>query len=251
VARVSGAEAQYHDGSVTTSDAKPRLPRLGNAALNRPTSADQVAAYVRQQILAGVLKPGTHVPQDEIATALNVSRIPVREAIIALEREGWVTHLVHRGAFVNRVDEDLIQDHYALFGLLYGYAARKVGAAPDAALLAELAELERALADCDDAAQAESIAIAFHAAIVAGSNTPRLKVLLRAMSSIFPGNLFEEVPGTLDDERRGQAAIVRALRRGDGDRAANEYAKTMESIGSRVTKFFYERGIFAATAAAD
>jgi hypothetical protein len=71
------------------------------------------------------------------------------------------------------------------------------------------------------------------------------------MSSIFPGNLFEEVPGTLDDERRGQAAIVRALRRGDGDRAANEYAKTMESIGARVTTFFYERGIFAATAADD
>jgi len=90
---------------------------------------------------------------------------------------------------------------------------------------------------------------AFHAAIVAGSNTPRLKVLLRAMSSIFPGNLFEEVPGTLDDERQGQAAIVRALGRGDGDRAANEYATTMESIGARVTKFFYERGIFAATAA--
>jgi DNA-binding GntR family transcriptional regulator len=162
-----------------------------------------------------------------------------------------VTHLVHRGAFVNRVDEDLIRDHYALFGLLYGYAARKVGAAPDAALLAELAELERALAEGGDASEAESIAIAFHAAVVAGSNTPRLKVLLRAMSSIFPGNLFEEVPGTLDDERRGQAAIVRALRRGDGDRAANEYAKTMESIGARVTKFFYERGIFAATAADD
>jgi hypothetical protein len=40
--------------------------------------------------------------------------------------------------------------------------------APDPALLAELAELERALADCDDAGKAESIAIAFHAAIVAG-----------------------------------------------------------------------------------
>ena len=57
MAGVSDAEAQYHDESVTTSDAKPRLPRLGNAALKRPTSADQVAAYVRQQILAGVLKP--------------------------------------------------------------------------------------------------------------------------------------------------------------------------------------------------
>jgi DNA-binding GntR family transcriptional regulator len=236
---------------VTTSDAKPRLPRLRKAALKRPTSAEQVAAYVRQQILAGVLKPGTHVPQDEIAAALNVSRIPVREAVIALEREGWVTHHVHRGAFVNRVDEDLIRDHYALFGVLYGYAAKKVGDAPDSALLADLSELERALANCDDPVEAESIAIDFHAVIVTASNTPRLKVLLRAMSSIFPGSIFEDVPGTLDDERRGLTAILRALRRGDGNRAADEYAKTMERIGARVTKFFHERGIFAATAADD
>jgi DNA-binding GntR family transcriptional regulator len=236
---------------MTTSDAKPRLPRLRNAALTRRTSADQVAAYVRQQILEGVLKPGTHVPQDEIATALEVSRIPVREAMIALEREGWVTHLVHRGAFVNRVDEHLIRDHYALFGLLYGYAAKKVADSPDPALLKEIGELERELAGCDDPVEAETIAISFHAAIVAGSNTPRLKVLLRAMSSIFPGSIFEHVPGTLDDERRGLKAIVRALRQGDGDRAANEYAKTMETIGARVTKSFHERGIFAATAGDD
>ena len=237
---------------MTTSGAKqPRSPRLRSAALNRRTSADEVAAYVRRQILEGVLEPGSHVPQDEIATALNVSRIPVREAMIALEREGWVTHFVHRGAFVNPVDEHLIRDHYALFGLLYGYAAKKIATEVDPGVLTELTELKNALVSCDDAAEAEQIAFSFHANVVAAAKAPRLKVLLRAMSSIFPGHIFEEVPGTLDDERAGHTAILRALLDGDGDAAAMEYETMMESIGTRVCKFFHDRGIFAVTAPSD
>ena len=62
------------------------------------------------------------VPQDAIAQDLGVSRIPVREALIVLEREGWVTNEMHRGAFINALDEPTVHDHYELFGLIYGFA---------------------------------------------------------------------------------------------------------------------------------
>jgi len=52
------------------------------------SSGDQAALYIRRLMFDGDLRPGTRVPQDEIAQALGVSRIPVREALIALEREG-------------------------------------------------------------------------------------------------------------------------------------------------------------------
>src|SRR5258708_26744630 len=65
------------------------------------------------------------MPQDAIARTLGVSRIPVREAMIALEREGWVTSIAHRGVFVNAIDESAVHDHYELYGLLYGFAARR------------------------------------------------------------------------------------------------------------------------------
>jgi DNA-binding GntR family transcriptional regulator len=64
----------------------------------RLSSGDQAALYIRRLIFDGDLRPGTRVPQDEIAQTLGVSRIPVREALIALEREGWVTIELHRGA---------------------------------------------------------------------------------------------------------------------------------------------------------
>ena len=65
------------------------------------------------------------VPQDAIAQDLGVSRIPVREALIVLEREGWVTNEMHRGAFINALDEQTVHDHYELFGLIYGFAAKR------------------------------------------------------------------------------------------------------------------------------
>ena len=86
----------------------------------RLTSGEQAALYIRRLVFDGDLKPGDRVPQDVVAAALGMSRIPVREALIALEREGWVTIETHRGAFVNGFDRQAVRDHYALFALIYG-----------------------------------------------------------------------------------------------------------------------------------
>src|SRR5438477_3676626 len=93
--------------------------------MDRRSSGDQVAVHIRSLIFNGELRQGDRVRQDEIARRLGVSRIPVREAIIALDREGWLTITPHRGAFVHGLDEDSLRDHYELLGLVYGLAARR------------------------------------------------------------------------------------------------------------------------------
>ena len=93
--------------------------------IDRPSSGDLVAIHVRSLIFNGELRQGDRVHQDDIARQLGVSRIPVREAIIALDREGWLTITPHRGAFVHGLDEDSLRDHYELLGLVYGLAARR------------------------------------------------------------------------------------------------------------------------------
>src|SRR3954452_14656329 len=93
--------------------------------IDRPSSGDLVAIHVRSLIFNGMLRQGDRVHQDDIARRLGVSRIPVREAIIALDREGWLTITPHRGAFVHGLDEDALRDHYELLGLVYGLAARR------------------------------------------------------------------------------------------------------------------------------
>src|SRR2546421_4287478 len=116
-------------------------PRVYEQRLTRRSSGDEAALLIRRMIFDGELRPGERVPQDDVAAMLGISRIPVREALIALEREGWVTIEMHRGAFVNAFDARSVGDHYELFGLVYGFAARLAIARSGPDLVDRLAEL--------------------------------------------------------------------------------------------------------------
>jgi DNA-binding GntR family transcriptional regulator len=63
-----------------------------------------IAARVRDAITSGRLGPGERIRQEELATHLGTSRIPVREALRQLENEGLVVLVPHSGARVARLD---------------------------------------------------------------------------------------------------------------------------------------------------
>ena len=63
-------------------------------------TADLIAADLRRDIQRGVFPPGAALRQEDIAQRFSVSRIPVREALRALERDGLVEVLPNRGAYV-------------------------------------------------------------------------------------------------------------------------------------------------------
>jgi hypothetical protein len=64
------------------------------------------------------------------------------------------------------------------------------------------------------------------------------------MSALVPGNFFEEVPEAVEVESRGLAAIARAMKQGDGDKASAEYVKMMRNVGNKVAQLFRERSLF-------
>jgi DNA-binding GntR family transcriptional regulator len=65
--------------------------------------SSRVAAYLREAILGGELKPGDRIRQEEVAAKLGASRLPVREALRMLEAEGLTEHEPHKGARVPRL----------------------------------------------------------------------------------------------------------------------------------------------------
>jgi DNA-binding GntR family transcriptional regulator len=209
----------------------------------RLTSGEQAALYIRRLVFDGDLKPGDRVPQDVVAAALGMSRIPVREALIALEREGWVTIETHRGAFVNGFDRQAVRDHYALFALIYGFAAR-LALQRNPAVVSQLYVLLRELNTSDDPSDVARLAIGFHRALIEAADAPRLKVLLGAMSGLIPGNFFQLVPGSIESEKKGLAEIGRAMKKGDGDRAVRGYEDMLRHQGDLVVKLFEGRGFF-------
>ncbi|MCM0018370.1 MAG: FadR family transcriptional regulator [Tagaea sp.] len=83
----------------------PRRPRLlfDPAAKRQPTRVQMVLEHVKDQIIAGQLKPGSQLPtENEIAEHLGISRTPVREAIKIFEAMGVLEVRIGSGTFVNR-----------------------------------------------------------------------------------------------------------------------------------------------------
>jgi DNA-binding GntR family transcriptional regulator len=210
----------------------------------RTPSGQYIATHIRRLIFDGELRAGMRVPQDAIASDLGVSRIPVREALIVLEREGWVTNEMHRGAFINALDEQAVHDHYELYGLICGFAADRALARGDADLTQRLATIQTAFARASNAEEMQNESFAFHAAIVKAAASPRITVAMRAMSALVPGNFFECVPSAVEVEKRGLAAILRAMKADDGAKASAEYVKMMRQIGNKVAQLFRERSLF-------
>ncbi len=210
-------------------------------AVVRKGSGEQAAAYIRQLVFDGQLQEGMRLPQDEVAKAVGVSRIPIREAIIALEREGWVTTRLHRGTFVNAFDEQVIRDHYELFGLVYGLAARRAAQRAEPELIERLNELSQLVNTTEDLKRIGELALTFHTTVVEAAHSPRITVVLRAMSALVPGPFFVLVPDAVESERRGLKAITRAIAKNDGDRAVKEYSKMLNTQAELVVALFHQR----------
>jgi DNA-binding GntR family transcriptional regulator len=223
------------------------LPPPGENMVRR-SSGEQVALYLRRLIFDGRLRQGDRVPQDEIARTLGISRIPVREALLSLEREGWITIKPHRGAFIGSLDEAAVRDHYVLYGLIYGFAARRATERCTPELVAGLAAACAALDGETDPAVVGRLNRDFDRLILESASSPRLRAVLRAMVGIVPGNFFELVPGSIEVERAGTRAVLAAVRDRDADRAAEEYAVMLRRQGDLVVELFTSRDLFSAAA---
>lgn len=79
---------------------------------------EQVYDYLRQQFQTHRLQPGATIKMDATAKMLGVSRTPLRDALIQLEMEGFVTICPRRGIYVNSLPLDEIREFYQVIGAL-------------------------------------------------------------------------------------------------------------------------------------
>jgi DNA-binding GntR family transcriptional regulator len=79
-------------------------------SVERISTAERVAAAVRDLILRGTLEPGTALREAEICASLGVSRNTLREGMRILGEEGLVTHSAHRGVTVTTLTEGDVRD---------------------------------------------------------------------------------------------------------------------------------------------
>ncbi len=92
--------------------------------LEHLTLNQQTYFLVRELIETGALQPGTQLDERTIASNLNVSRTPLREAIATLVEEGLVERRPYHGNFVRVLSDKQINDLYEVRKVLEGLAIR-------------------------------------------------------------------------------------------------------------------------------
>lgn len=86
--------------------------------LNILSLREQVYTYLRNQMSLGVLVPGSTINIGKMANRLGISKTPLRDALIHLEVEGFVTILPRRGVCVNLLELRDVRNAYNAIGMV-------------------------------------------------------------------------------------------------------------------------------------
>lgn len=153
------------------------------AALSRASTAGRVADVLRAHITEGRLPPGTRLSEEDLGTALGVSRNTLREAFRLLTHEGLLIHEFNRGVFVRRLSVDDVHDLYRFRRVLECGAIRHVresGTAPGGL------DAVRSAVEEGEAAAREmrwvdvgSANMHFHQGVAALAGSPRIEQAMR------------------------------------------------------------------------
>ena len=189
------------------------------------TKQQYVYETLREAIIRCELPPGERLVIDELARRLDISIIPVREALRLLESEGLVFSVAHVGATVAPISRHSIVEVFTLLEGLETVSAR--AAALAAAGGADLAELDALVDEMDAALAADQqdawaeLNSRFHLAISSVSGMPMLEQMLgraldhwdRVRRHFFTGVLARRAD-LAQSEHRDMVACIRA---GDAD----------------------------------
>ncbi|MEU5277490.1 GntR family transcriptional regulator [Streptomyces asoensis] len=118
---------------------------------------ERVLGALRQEIIAGRLRPGDRLVERELADRYGVSRVPVREAIRALVAEGFVHSETPRRTVVRPLSPTDVKELFELREALEVYAAGLAATRATPEDLAELRDLLTSAAAATGAADAEAI----------------------------------------------------------------------------------------------
>lgn len=205
--------------------------------------SQKALVYLREQIINGSLPPQEKLVEADIATALGISRGPVRDALKQLAIEGLVDYQPNKGCTVALLSPKDAYEVFFLRGNLEKLAIQKSGChvSDQGVFLMETAlEEMRALAGSGNTLQEVGADERFHRQIVLSSQIHRLVQMWELLSPLN-GAMFltaknnsQKLSGSVRDLPSPHERILDAIRQGDSAAACqaldDHYIRTGESI---------------------
>lgn len=200
---------------------------LDKVSKEKSTVVNYVTANLRKAILNGTLKKGDRLIQEEWAERLEVSRMPIREALTKLQIEGLVEMVPHKGAIVTPITRDDIEEIYHTRSMLEGLAVEKsipfLTDEDKKRLKETLIQMENLQISNETNERYIRLNAMFHETLRKGCPWPRVQKMVETLgiSPIAPNLLIDYYTETQREHRM----IYEAVLRGDPAevRAAVEY----------------------------
>jgi DNA-binding GntR family transcriptional regulator len=186
--------------------------------LTRRSSGELVADHLRRQIINGTLSAGQRLTQEDIAAALGTSRVPVREALVILEQEGWVRMEMHRGGFVLPVEAS-IADNAEIWELVFGLIVRRAIARLTDDWDAQLTKIAEQLTVATEPPAVSALCEQYLDVLFEAASAPAIARTIRRIRATSIDTVFEVVPESIEISRQGALAVIEAVHARDGKRA--------------------------------
>jgi DNA-binding GntR family transcriptional regulator len=159
--------------------------RVLDAPSNRASPTGKLADQIRSRIVSGELRPGQMLSDRDLALEYQISRTPIREALLELRAVGLVVTYPQRGTYVFDPSPTDIAEICQMRGLLESGALRVAATTRLDALVAELNKAVAHMAfaiEAGDFRKVESFDTRFHETMVALCGNSRLIAAYRQIS---------------------------------------------------------------------
>lgn len=200
------------------------------------TAYDEISKW----LLNGELKPGEALVETELAERLQISRTPVREALLKLSKEGLIEIFPGRGAFVSRITLKDMKELYEIREALEGIAARLASQQVDVSELHKFQvmfdQAEKAKSDDDYLKKINVAGDKLHDYIIATCGNDRIIQIINTYRTMLQKErqIASSIPGRIEKSFQEHKAILEALLAKDPDLAERAMRKhivgTLNSI---------------------
>lgn len=226
-----------------------RVPSFSHFA--RRNLGEEATRYLRDALLSGRYRAGEKMAVHPLAQALNISAMPVREALLTLASEGLLEATPRRGFQVARTSLRDVQDVFRVHALVAGLLAEEAAPLFDDALVGRMSGLQnqieltfvKSVSAMERSTLVEEHNFAFHRVINHVPDAPRLRWFLRASTRYVPRHFYHQIPGWVEATRSDHPGIIDALRRHDAAEARRLVERHTLEAGRLVTDNLAQKGL--------
>ena len=204
----------------------------------------EIAKELRSRIFSAQLPALSRIDQDAVAKDLGVSRLPVREALIALESEGLVFSRPRRGVYVESLTRTDVLDHFYIYGLISKLTAERAAANVTDEELSHLQNVQMKLEGSDSPSKQEELNYSFHRTINVKGGSRRTRFVLRSLLHGIPTGFYETHDSWSGESARHHQLILRSLELRDATAAGEAMFEHILESGRRAIELLEASGFW-------